>query len=213
MFPFNLLHSSSISLPIPSPSLLPYLTYIVSSLLLMFKPPPSSHLLSQSKPLLTFTFANKRRLISLLIYNPFVSLLYPKWFRFFSISSCHWENPFMASSFICLQHFLKTRVWSIHEKIHRKNERTRLQIYYDSLPAKNVSFIPKALMKCIHVYIQDDRINKMLEAPFSGPFLILHRFGRCFKLQYPSGKTNMIFIDRLKPAYLPSPASTLNGPF
>lgn len=60
---------------------------------------------------------------------------------------------------------------------------------------RDVSFILKALKTCTHVRV--DRIKKALEAPYTGLFLVLLWFYGCFKLQYSSGKTDMVSTDSL----------------
>jgi hypothetical protein len=63
------------------------------------------------------------------------------------------------------------------------------------------SFIPPELSSCTHVYVRVDRIRKTLEAPYTGPFLVLERFYRNFKLQMSNSRTDLVSIDRLKPAF------------
>src|SRR5215469_5127610 len=80
------------------------------------------------------------------------------------------------------------------------------ELYFRQLPAihpQNYSeYFPPQLKSCTHVYVRVDRIRKALEAPYSGPYQILDRFDRCFKLLMPNGKSDMVSISRLKPAVL-----------
>lgn len=77
-------------------------------------------------------------------------------------------------------------------------------LHTNSIP----SYIPKELDTCTHVYVRVDRIRKPLEAPYQGPFKILKRNKKCFRLLFPSGSTDVVSIDRLKPAVLPSVPDT-----
>ena len=62
------------------------------------------------------------------------------------------------------------------------------------------SYIPSDLEKCDKVWMRVDRIRKSLEAPYSGPFEVLERNPKFFKLKLPQGDTT-VSLDRLKPAY------------
>ena len=63
-------------------------------------------------------------------------------------------------------------------------------------------YVPKDLENCEHVFVRLDRIRKALEAPYQGPFPVLERTAKVFKILLPNGKTENISIDRLKPAYI-----------
>lgn len=69
-------------------------------------------------------------------------------------------------------------------------------------------FIHPALQNCTHVFIRRDGVKKPLQQPYSGPFKVLERNLKCYKLLVNSKETH-ISIDRLKPAFqvpdLPSP--------
>ena len=65
-------------------------------------------------------------------------------------------------------------------------------------------FIPKDLQRCSHVWLRTDRVRRPLEAPFAGPFKVLHRYEKYFTLELNNGQKNNVSIDRLKPAYVPS---------
>ena len=41
-------------------------------------------------------------------------------------------------------------------------------------------FIPKNLEDCSHVWLRTDRIRRPLEAPYSGPFKVIHRTPKIF---------------------------------
>ena len=62
-------------------------------------------------------------------------------------------------------------------------------------------FVASDLVKCPKVWLRVDRIRRSLEAPYSGPFDVISRHDKFFKLKLPQGETT-VSIDRLKPAYL-----------
>lgn len=66
------------------------------------------------------------------------------------------------------------------------------------------SYIPKDLYSCTHVWVRIDRVRRSLEAPYSGPFLVLERHPKYFVVRTVTGSTQLISVDRLKPAYLSS---------
>ena len=65
------------------------------------------------------------------------------------------------------------------------------------------SHLPADLNTCTHVWLRVDRVRRPLEAPYVGPLRVCKRSGRWFVLELPSGRTDTVSIERLKPAYLP----------
>lgn len=65
------------------------------------------------------------------------------------------------------------------------------------------SYVPQRLTKCSHVFVRKDnkKDKKPLTAQYDGPFRILERNDKFYKLQLDN-RTDNISIDRLKPAYL-----------
>lgn len=72
-------------------------------------------------------------------------------------------------------------------------------------PNTKTTYIPKHLQTCSHVWVRVDRVKRPLEAPYSGPFQVLERFAKYFILKLPTGRTETVSIDRLKPAVLHCP--------
>jgi len=102
------------------------------------------------------------------------------------------DNPITTSN-DTLQHFL-TEMQSIN--------------FYDfstgdchSVPP---SYVPSALSDASKVWLRVDRVRRSLEAPYTGPYDVLERRPKHFVLKLPQGNTS-VSIDRLKPAFLPSP--------
>jgi cleavage and polyadenylation specificity factor subunit 1 len=102
------------------------------------------------------------------------------------------------------------------EQFMRKFIAHMRQIDFRSLPAahfsSSASYVPAELQSCTHVYVRVDRIKRTLEAPYTGPFLVLDRFDRCFKLQISPDKTDMVSIDRIKPAVMPNSTISISPP-
>ncbi|XP_037824294.1 uncharacterized protein LOC119612551 [Lucilia sericata] len=65
----------------------------------------------------------------------------------------------------------------------------------------NSSFIPSTLKNCTHVFIRHDAVRKPLQRPYDGPFKVISRNDKIFKLLV-SGKEKVVSIDRLKPAFI-----------
>ena len=68
-------------------------------------------------------------------------------------------------------------------------------------PSTKKSQVHKDLENCSHVWVRTDSIRKPLQAPYTGPYKVLNRNDKVFKLDY-HGKTKTVSIDRLKVAYL-----------
>lgn len=62
-------------------------------------------------------------------------------------------------------------------------------------------FIFKDLSKCTHVFVRNDAVRAPLTPPYDGPYEVLQRYDKYFKVQLPS-RTSVISLDRLKPAYI-----------
>ena len=83
--------------------------------------------------------------------------------------------------------------------------------------------VPAPLARVSHVFLRVDAVRRPLTPPYVGPFPVLDRGPKTFKL-LKSGKEVIVSIDRLKPAFLsqdvlpdsdillPPPASARAGP-
>lgn len=72
-------------------------------------------------------------------------------------------------------------------------------------------FVYKDLSTCSHVFIRNDAVRKPLTPTYNGPYRVISRQNKVFKIQLTNRQVN-ISIDRLKPAYLmqetePSPVA------
>ncbi|KAF8796809.1 Gag-Pol polyprotein like [Argiope bruennichi] len=62
-------------------------------------------------------------------------------------------------------------------------------------------FVSKDLGSCKHVFLRTDALRKSLQPPYEGPFRVLHRTEKSFKID-KHGKGLTVNIDRVKPAYV-----------
>lgn len=67
---------------------------------------------------------------------------------------------------------------------------------------KRPVFVHKALDNCTHVFVRNDAVRKSLQPPYNGPFEVLQRREKCFKVRF-NRTSKYVSIDRLKPAFLP----------
>lgn len=67
--------------------------------------------------------------------------------------------------------------------------------------SKQDVFIHPELAKCKFVFVRVDAVKPPLKAPYEGPFEVLDRTKKYFKLKW-KGKATNISLDRLKPAFL-----------
>lgn len=71
---------------------------------------------------------------------------------------------------------------------HRKNNHRKI-------------FVFKELNNCSHVFIRNDMVRKPLTPTYNGPYRVLQRNNKTFKVQLPNRQVE-VSIDRLKPAFL-----------
>ena len=64
-----------------------------------------------------------------------------------------------------------------------------------------VGHVPPALATVSHVFLRVDAVRRPLTPPYIGPFLVLERGPKTFKIS-KAGKEVTVSIDRLKPAFL-----------
>lgn len=73
-------------------------------------------------------------------------------------------------------------------------------IPYDQKCSNN-RFIFKEMATCDYVFIRRDAVKKPLIAPYDGPYKVLEKHEKYFKIQLPN-RTSVVSIDRLKPAFV-----------
>ena len=73
------------------------------------------------------------------------------------------------------------------------------------------SYVPDQLQTCDKVWIRIDRVRKPLEAPYSGPYMVLERTPKYFLIETNSNTHTQGSIDRLKPYIENKQKCTQNG--
>ena len=63
------------------------------------------------------------------------------------------------------------------------------------------SYVPADLKSCEYVFVREDAHKPPLSSPYRGPFLVLSRTDKSFRVQL-SNREDWISIERLKPAYV-----------
>ena len=71
-------------------------------------------------------------------------------------------------------------------------------------------FVQKELGKCTHVFVRNDTVRKPLQPPYDGPYEVLERNEKYFKIKI-NNRTTKISIDRLKAAFI-TVEENLNDP-
>ena len=74
-------------------------------------------------------------------------------------------------------------------------------------------YMPPNLKNCTHVWVRIDRVRRPLESPYQGPFPVIDLRDKTVEIQLPSGKSQIVSIDRVKPVILPKPPSTESKKF
>lgn len=85
---------------------------------------------------------------------------------------------------------------------HLRKTMDALQPTTTSKHGNQTVFVHKALQNCSHVFVRNDFVRSSLQPPFNGPFPVLERKDKFFKLRIKQKDVN-VSIDRLKPTYLP----------
>lgn len=63
------------------------------------------------------------------------------------------------------------------------------------------TFVYKEMRTCDFVFVRTDAVKKPLVAPYEGPYKVLERHEKYFKIQLPN-RISVVSIDRLKPAFI-----------
>lgn len=85
----------------------------------------------------------------------------------------------------------------------------RLRSYFATLPplhprAQSIkSRVPKDIETWTHVFVRDDAVRRPLTSPYKGPYKVLERNSKFFKLDI-KGRREIVSVDRLKQAHIDS---------
>ncbi|KMQ86424.1 gag-pol protein [Lasius niger] len=83
------------------------------------------------------------------------------------------------------------------EQLHKTMQELRPRLKRHGQPA---TFIFKDMNTTTHVFLRHDAPTGTLQPPYDGPYEVLNRGEKTFKIRV-NGKTTNVSIDRLKPAY------------
>nr|VZI24195.1 unnamed protein product [Spirometra erinaceieuropaei] len=73
------------------------------------------------------------------------------------------------------------------------------------------SYLEKDLTTCSHVYLRCDRVRRSLEPPYDGPFRVISRGTKNFRIQRGT-REEVVSVDRLKAAVPDTPPDEPCGP-
>nr|VZH98154.1 unnamed protein product [Spirometra erinaceieuropaei] len=78
-------------------------------------------------------------------------------------------------------------------------------------PSVSESYLEKDLATCSHVYLRCDRVRRPLEPPYDGPFRVISRGTKNFRIQRGT-REEVVSVDRLKAAVPDTPPDEPCGP-
>ena len=67
---------------------------------------------------------------------------------------------------------------------------------------KRATYVPESIKTSEFVFVRNDSHRPHLSGPYKGPFKVLHRSDKAYKIRVHSNKDDWVSIDRLKPAFL-----------
>ncbi|BHF81044.1 hypothetical protein SprV_0702417300 [Sparganum proliferum] len=77
-------------------------------------------------------------------------------------------------------------------------------------PPSTEPYVEKGLANCTHVFVRCDRVRKPLESPYEGPFRVLARNSKTFRI-LRGDKEDVVIIDRVKAAVAEEPPDVSQG--
>ena len=84
-------------------------------------------------------------------------------------------------------------------ELHKTMAKFDLTDFSNREKSTKTSYVPDQLQTCDKVWIRIDRVQKLLEAPYSGPYMVLERTPKYFLIETNSNTHTQVSIDRLKP--------------
>ena len=93
----------------------------------------------------------------------------------------------------------ETVTQSFTRGLHKTMAKFDLTDFSNREKSTKTSYAPDQLQTCDKVWIRIDRVRKPLEAPYSGPYMVLERTPKYFLIETNSNTHTQVSIDRLKP--------------
>nr|VZI44567.1 unnamed protein product [Spirometra erinaceieuropaei] len=88
--------------------------------------------------------------------------------------------------------------------LHRLRQFLRTLSPVPPRPSVSESYLEKDLATCSHVYLRCDRVRRPLEPPYDGPFRVISRGTKNFRIQRGT-REEVVSVDRLKAAFPDTP--------
>nr|VZI45360.1 unnamed protein product [Spirometra erinaceieuropaei] len=95
--------------------------------------------------------------------------------------------------------------------LHRLRQFLRTLSPVPPRPSVSESYLEKDLATCSHVYLRCDRVRRPLESPYDGPFRVISRGTKNFRIQRGT-REEVVSVDRLKAAVPDTPPDEPCGP-
>ncbi|BHF78125.1 hypothetical protein SprV_0602123500 [Sparganum proliferum] len=95
--------------------------------------------------------------------------------------------------------------------LHRLRQFLRTLSPVPPRPSVSESYLEKDLATCSHVYLRCDRVRRPLEPPYDGPFRVISRGTKNFRIQRGT-RDEVVSVDRLKAAVPETPPDEPCGP-
>ena len=79
--------------------------------------------------------------------------------------------------------------------------------------SKQIIYFPTALESADFVFVRVDKVKTPLESPYEGPYRVLERHERSYKLDF-GGRSDWVSLERIKPAHVDpdNPPQTTHRP-
>ncbi|BHF65278.1 Era Like 12S Mitochondrial RRNA Chaperone 1 [Sparganum proliferum] len=95
--------------------------------------------------------------------------------------------------------------------LHRLRQFLRTLSPVPPRPSVSESYLEKDLATCSHVYLRCDRVRRPLEPPYDGPFRVISRGTKNFRIQCGT-REEVVSVDRLKATVPDTPPDEPCGP-
>ncbi|BHF80845.1 hypothetical protein SprV_0702397300 [Sparganum proliferum] len=118
---------------------------------------------------------------------------------------------FLPSLIYVIQHFLLSFVIFFEAAVNFWFASPCLGLCHAAFLSASPSHLEKDLATCSHVYLRCDRVRRPLEPPYDGPFRVISRGTKNFRIQRGT-REEVVSVDRLKAAVPDTPPDEPCGP-
>ena len=99
-------------------------------------------------------------------------------------------------------------IGDIDDILHRIRQFARVLKPRPSRLPSRPTHVDAELQTCTHVFLRCDRVRRSLQPPYDGPFPVISRTHKTFRICVNGRETN-VSIDRLKPGFVEQPSLSL----